>query len=39
MKIEILKSGSGKAKTYAACPLMVDLPPDGDGTRKATPKP
>ena len=38
MKIEIVKSGNSKAKTYAACPLMVDLPPDGDGARKATQK-
>jgi len=37
MKIQILKSAS-KVKTYAACPTMVDLPPDGDGIRKSMPK-
>ena len=38
MKIQILKSGSGKLKTYGACPFMVDLPPDGDDARKAAQK-
>ena len=37
MKIQILKSAS-TVKTYAACPMLVDLPPDGDDARKATKK-
>jgi hypothetical protein len=37
MKIQILKSAS-TVKTYAACPMLVDLPPDGDSTRSATQK-
>jgi hypothetical protein len=37
MKIQILKSAS-TVKTYAACPMMVDLPPDGDTARKTTQK-
>lgn len=38
MKIEIVKSGNSKVTTYAACPMLVDLPPDGDDARKATQK-
>ena len=37
MKIQILKS-AGKAKTYATCPMLVDVPPDGDNIRKSTQK-
>jgi len=37
MKIQILKSAS-TVKTYAACPMLVDVPPDGDNIRKSTQK-
>ena len=37
MKIQILKSANS-VKTYAACPMMVDLPPDGDSARKTQKK-
>jgi hypothetical protein len=33
MKIQIIKSGSNKAKTYGACPFLVDNPPDGVDVR------
>ena len=29
MKIQILKSGNSKTKTYGACPMIIDVPPDG----------
>jgi hypothetical protein len=38
MKIQILKSGNSKVTTYAACPMLVDVPPDGDDARKSTKK-
>lgn len=37
MKIQILKSANS-VKTYAACPMLVDVPPDGDSIRKSTQK-
>jgi hypothetical protein len=38
MKIQILKSGDSKLKTYGACPMIVDVPPDGDDARKSMQK-
>ncbi len=33
MKIQVLKSGSVK-KVFGACPMLVDVPPDGVDIRK-----
>ena len=34
MKIQILKKGNIKVKTYGVCPFLVDYPPDGVDARK-----
>ena len=36
MKIQVVKKGNVKVKPYAACPMLVDYPPDGIDAR--TPK-
>jgi hypothetical protein len=33
MKIHVVKSAKNNTKTYAACPMLVDLPPDGDAPK------
>ncbi len=34
MKIQVIKSGNSKTKAYGACPMMIDVPPDGVDVRK-----
>ena len=34
MKIQILKSGNVKTKSFGACPFFIDVPPDGVDVRK-----
>lgn len=34
MKIQVVKKGNVKVKTYSVCPFLVDVPPDGVDVHK-----